>query len=101
MTKYIDKVYLISDGGCRGNPGQGAIGFIIRDEKDRVIAKGGECIGYTTNNRAEYLRRVLLLISRTIDSGDSFFLVLMHFSLRDFIIRKPSLKKYHEWSEFS
>jgi hypothetical protein len=40
------------------------------------------------------------LISRTIDSGPGFFLVFMHISLRDFIIRKPSLKKYHEWSEF-
>jgi hypothetical protein len=28
-------------------------------------------------------------------------LVLIDISLRDFIIRNPSLKKYHEWSEFS
>jgi len=47
------------------------------------------------------LRRVFRLISLTMESGDGFFLVLMHFSLSDFIIRKPSLKKYHEWSEFS
>ena len=50
---------------------------------------------------AEYLRRVLRLIWRTMDSGDDFFLVLMHFSSNGFIIRKPSLKKNHEWSEFS
>jgi len=31
--------------------------------------------------------------------GDGFFLVLIHISLRDFIIRKPSLKKHHVWSE--
>ena len=35
----------------------------------------------------------LRLISRTMESGDGLFLVLMQFSLRDFIIRKPSLKK--------
>ena len=39
-------------------------------------------------------------IARTIDSGDDFFLLFMHISLRGFIIRKPSLKKYHVWSEF-
>ena len=55
MTKYFDKVNLVSDGGCRGNPGQGAIGFIILDEKNRVLARVGKCIGYTTNNQAEYM----------------------------------------------
>ena len=55
MTKYFDKVYLVSDGGCRGNPSQGAIGFIIFDEKNRVLARIGKRIGYTTSNRAEYL----------------------------------------------
>lgn len=32
-------------------------------------------------------------------AGDGFFLGLIHGFLRDFIIRKPSLSKYHEWSE--
>jgi hypothetical protein len=50
---------------------------------------------------AENLRRVFRLISRTIESGDGFFLVLMHSSKRGFSIRKPSLKKNHEWSEFA
>ena len=30
-----------------------------------------------------------------------FIIFYGYYSLRDFIIRKPSLKKYHEWSEFS
>jgi len=38
-------------------------------------------------------------MSLTIDSGEDLFLVLMHPSLRDFIIRKPSLRKYYELSE--
>jgi ribonuclease HI len=49
------EVKLVTDGGCRGNPGLGAIGFILFDLKNRVIAKGGKRIGYTTNNKAEYL----------------------------------------------
>ena len=51
----INEVKLVTDGGCRGNPGQGAIGFIILDEKNRVLARFGKRIGYTTSNRAEYL----------------------------------------------
>ena len=35
-----------------------------------------------------------------MESGDGFFLVLMLSSKRGFSIRKPSLKKSHEWSEF-
>ena len=54
MTKYLDKVYLVSDGGCRGNPGQGAIGFIILDEKQRILVRKAKHIGYCTNNQAEY-----------------------------------------------
>ncbi len=54
MTKYFDKVNLVSDGGCRGNPGQGAIGFMILDERNRVLTRGGKQMGYTTNNQAEY-----------------------------------------------
>jgi hypothetical protein len=32
---------------------------------------------------------------------DGFFLVLIHSSMHGFNISKPSLKKNHEWSEFS
>ena len=51
----INEVKVVTDGGCRGNPGEGAIGFIILDERNRVLARVGKRIGYTTNNRAEYL----------------------------------------------
>jgi ribonuclease HI len=47
-------VKVFTDGGSRGNPGPGAIGVIIFDERDNEIEKFKECIGHTTNNRAEY-----------------------------------------------
>lgn len=50
-----DRVKLFTDGGCRGNPGPGAIGFIITDENNIVLEEFAECIGRPTNNRAEYL----------------------------------------------
>lgn len=51
----IIEVKLVTDRGCRGNPGLGAIAFILVDMRNRIIAKGGKRIGYTTNNKAEYL----------------------------------------------
>jgi len=47
-------VKVFTDGGSRGNPGPGAIGVIILDEQNNEIEKFKECIGHTTNNRAEY-----------------------------------------------
>ena len=54
MPNYIDKVKLYTDGGCRGNPGPGAIAFRILDENNSELESYCECIGETTNNRAEY-----------------------------------------------
>ncbi len=42
-----------SDGGSRGNPGQGAIGVIVRED-NKILAKHSEKIGICTNNIAEY-----------------------------------------------
>ncbi len=41
------------DGASRGNPGPAAIGWAIVTG-DGIVAEGGERIGSTTNNRAEY-----------------------------------------------
>jgi ribonuclease HI len=54
MAGFIDHVKLFTDGGCRGNPGPGAIGIIILDGDNTELHAHAECIGDTTNNRAEY-----------------------------------------------
>ncbi|AGN01805.1 ribonuclease H [Salinarchaeum sp. Harcht-Bsk1] len=41
------------DGASRGNPGPAAIGYVIANDGG-IVAEGGETIGSTTNNRAEY-----------------------------------------------
>lgn len=47
-------IYTNSDGGARGNPGPGAIGVIIRDNKT-ILTKYSQMIGQrVTNNVAEY-----------------------------------------------
>lgn len=46
---------IFTDGGARGNPGPGAIGVVIYDENDNLIARFGKTAGRVTNNIAEYL----------------------------------------------
>ena len=49
-----DFVKIFTDGGSRGNPGPSATGYVLMDQKDKVIVTKGEYIGLTTNNQAEY-----------------------------------------------
>jgi mutator protein MutT len=49
-----DTITIYTDGGSRGNPGPSAAGFVILDYRQQVIAEGGEYLGVTTNNQAEY-----------------------------------------------
>ena len=46
------KIYL--DGGARGNPGPAAIGFVVKNQNNRIIFQQGQTIGWATNNQAEY-----------------------------------------------
>jgi ribonuclease HI len=62
-------IYTNSDGGCRGNPGPGAIGVIIRRDDD-VIMKYAQKIGnFLTNNICEYeaLIKALELAKKVTD----------------------------------
>lgn len=52
---------IYTDGGSRGNPGPSASGFVIYDDKQTLLKAGGEYIGVTTNNQAEYTAVVLAL----------------------------------------
>lgn len=56
MSPFIEHLKLFTDGGCRGNPGPGAIGILILDSSNGNVEldNHAECIGLTTNNRAEY-----------------------------------------------
>lgn len=45
---------IYTDGGSRGNPGPSASGYVIMNDQQEVLAQGGEYLGITTNNQAEY-----------------------------------------------
>src|SRR5262245_60470546 len=42
------------DGGSRGNPGPGALGYVLCDDTGAEIEARGEFLGVCTNNVAEY-----------------------------------------------
>ena len=48
------KVFLVTDGASKGNPGPSAIGFGIYGEGWMTLEKYTEFIGMATNNEAEY-----------------------------------------------
>ena len=47
----MKKVEIFTDGACRGNPGPGGYGVLLRYNKREIKISGGEA--YTTNNRME------------------------------------------------
>ena len=51
------------DGGSRGNPGIGASGVIIKNEKGKILLKQGLFFTKCTNNQAEYNALTLALTS--------------------------------------
>lgn len=49
-----DELHIFTDGGSRGNPGPSASGYVILTPDGQVVEEGGEYLGITTNNQAEY-----------------------------------------------
>lgn len=50
----IFKIFIVTDGASRGNPGPAAIAFGIYDENWNRLEEGSDYIGDATNNEAEY-----------------------------------------------
>jgi ribonuclease HI/ADP-ribose pyrophosphatase YjhB (NUDIX family) len=67
ITSNSDAI-IYADGGSRGNPGPSASGFVIMDNTQRIMARGGEYLGITTNNQAEY-HGVRLALERALELG--------------------------------
>ena len=69
VNKSSDNAIVIySDGGSRGNPGPSAAGYVVLNVQQEVIAEGGEYLGITTNNQAEY-QGVRLGLEKAIELG--------------------------------
>lgn len=48
------ELFINTDGGSRGNPGESAIGFVVCDKNGSTLVRIGKRIGVATNNIAEY-----------------------------------------------
>lgn len=69
VSKSSDlQAIVYSDGGSRGNPGPSASGFVIINDQQEVVAQGGEYLGITTNNQAEY-HGVRLGLEKALELG--------------------------------
>ncbi len=80
----INTTYTVyTDGGSRGNPGPSASAYVLYDQKNNVVETGGEYIGITTNNQAEYTAVLLALkaATRHADRGDS-----LHFYIDSLLV---------------
>lgn len=66
--KTSDLFIIYSDGGSRGNPGPSATGFVIMNAKEETITDGGEYLGITTNNQAEY-QAVYAALQKALELG--------------------------------
>lgn len=54
-------ITVFCDGGSRGNPGQAAYGFVIKNDSNDIIYKEGKTLGIQTNNFAEYMAVITAL----------------------------------------
>jgi len=62
------KLIIYSDGACRGNPGEGAIGGVIKNDKGQIIEELSHNIGQCTNNVAEY-KALIAVLKRAKELG--------------------------------
>ncbi|OGT63818.1 MAG: ribonuclease HI [Gammaproteobacteria bacterium RIFCSPHIGHO2_12_FULL_45_12] len=59
-------VYIYTDGACRGNPGPGGWGALLRHDQHEKILSGAE--RETTNNRMELMAAIQALAALTVSS---------------------------------
>ena len=66
----MQRFFVWTDGGARGNPGPAGYGVVIKDEAGKNLAEIAEYLGETTNNQAEYWG-LLTALERVIElAGD-------------------------------
>ena len=57
----MPSLFIYTDGGSRGNPGEAAVGAVVKDENKQILKQISRRIGQTTNNVAEYTAVVVAL----------------------------------------
>lgn len=70
-AKQMTVLNIYSDGGARGNPGPAAAAFIIKNHLGKKITSGGEYLGHSTNNVAEY-KGIILALKWLVQNHNQF-----------------------------
>lgn len=94
------KLYVYTDGASRGNPGPGAIAFLILNGKGEILRKHKHFIGDCTNNVAEY-RALIAALERAGKLGDeatcfSDSKLMIHQLKGEYKVKKKHLKTLFE-----
>lgn len=75
-TTDLSELKIYADGGSRGNPGPSATGYVLITMDGAVISQGGDYLGVTTNNQAEY-RALLSGLQEAAQRGAKYVHVYM------------------------
>ncbi len=101
-TRRMEETLTVEfDGGSRGNPGPGGIGFVVRAADGTPLVTVGRFIGHCTNNIAEYkaliggLEAARELGAKSIAvRGDSQLIIRQ--MKGEYRVKHPTLKPLHE-----
>lgn len=94
-------IVAFTDGASRGNPGDGGIGVILKDEHGATFQRLSGYLGETTNNIAEYSALLACLhavgktsCSRLVVHSDSELMVRQ--LKGEYRVKDATLKQYHQ-----
>ena len=80
---------IYTDGGSRGNPGPSASGYVIMDAQEQIIEDGGEYLGITTNNQAEYQA-----VKLALEQAYKFNPKRIHFKIDSLLVVNQMIGKF-------
>lgn len=91
---------LRADGGSRGNPGPGALGYVLCDASGAEVEARGEFLGTCTNNVAEYRALIAGLHAATRHSVRSLVVrmdseLVVRQMLGQYKVKNEGLKPLH------
>ena len=90
------RLEIFIDGACQGNPGEAAVGVVIRCQ-GCVVQSLSRAIGKATNNIAEYTALIYALQEALIQRADQVRIhtdsaLLYHQMIGDYKIKDPDLR---------
>ncbi len=98
--RYVDRIYVYTDGASRGNPGESASGYYLLDGRQKLVGKNVFYNGTCTNNVAEY-KAVISALKRVLDDFGQDIEIVLHSDSNliinqlagNYKIKEPALKR--------